>query len=245
MKYKALFMILVLFLVLSACTKGEQIDETLINNIYTQVDSNDNQSDGQLKVEIYSQGKPVHSEETDDFLKTITAETAEAKGVCGADLTWYYQDGVLVIKGTGEMNDYSQNTLPPWWMGDENDLIKDRISWIIVGDGVTSIGECAFASLPQLSKITLPETLTEIRSRALSVVRNLNEITIPSSVSLFGEYVFDNDQDFKTVTFLGDAPEGAEVVAYTMLYSDGIIYYSGSGFDELIEEFPDINWVKK
>lgn len=182
---------------------------------------------------------------TDDFLKTITPETAEAKGVCGSDLTWYYQDGVLVIKGTGEMNDYSQNTLPPWWMGDENDLIKDRISWIIVGDGVTSIGECAFASLSQLSKITLPETLTEIRSRALSVVRNLNEITIPSSVSLLGEYVFDNDQDFKTVTFLGDAPEGAEVVAYTMLYSDGIIYYSGSGFDELIEEFPDINWVKQ
>ena len=52
------------------------------------------------------QVQPQDSNSTQEFLDSITPETAEAKGVCGADLTWYYQDNVLVIKGTGRITDF-------------------------------------------------------------------------------------------------------------------------------------------
>ncbi len=46
------------------------------------------------------------SESTLAFIKSINADNAEATGMCGADLTWYYLNNVLVIRGTGEMTDY-------------------------------------------------------------------------------------------------------------------------------------------
>lgn len=195
---------------------------------------------------------------TDDFLKTITAETADAKGVCGADLTWYYQDNVLVIKGTGEMNDYSSpmydNVAP--WRADEDTKIYTQINWVIIDKGVTSIGNCAFYDCSAISKVTLPNTLEKIGIKAFTCnigSNHLREVIIPDSVTYIGEQAF-YDCYLETVTFEGDAPEGAEnIISYIIDRDDqgsvdngvGTIYYRGSGFDELIEEFPDINWVKQ
>lgn len=195
---------------------------------------------------------------TDDFLKTITAETAEAKGVCGADLTWYYQDNVLVIKGTGEMNDYSspmyENVAP--WRADEDTKIYTQINWVIIDKGVTSIGNNAFYDCSAISKVTLPNTLEKIGRRAFVCnfgSNHLREVIIPDSVTYIGETAF-GACCFETATFEGDAPEGAKYIAYSMRERDdqgsvdngvGTVYYRGSGFDELIEQFPQVNWVKQ
>ena len=47
----------------------------------------------------YTDNSAKQGSDMDRLLETITAETAEYKGVCGVDLTWYYKDNVLVIKG--------------------------------------------------------------------------------------------------------------------------------------------------
>ena len=195
---------------------------------------------------------------TDDFLKTITAETADAKGVCGVDLTWYYQDNVLVIKGTGEMNDYSSsmydNVAP--WQADEDTKIYTQINWVIIDKGVTSIGSRAFYDCSAISKVTLPNTLEKIGADTFTCnigSNHLREVIIPDSVTYIGESAFGSCY-LETVTFEGDAPEGAKYIAYSMRERDdqgsvdngvGTIYYKGSGFDELIGEFPQVNWVKQ
>lgn len=84
------------------------------------------------------------SNEAESLLKT-TIESPETSGVCGAGLTWYYQNGVLAITGTGEMARFVRETdrkdlshswvTSPWW-----DL-KDKIVWVIIDDGVTTIGD--------------------------------------------------------------------------------------------------------
>ena len=63
---------------------------------------------------------------------------AETSGTCGPDLRWHLTDnGVLTISGKGKMNDYSNyNNRAPW--------SKYNIKQIIIGDGVTTIGEFAF-----------------------------------------------------------------------------------------------------
>lgn len=43
---------------------------------------------------------------TKETILEISSENAEAKGVCGVDLVWYYKDNCLVIRGTGEMMDF-------------------------------------------------------------------------------------------------------------------------------------------
>ena len=76
-------------------------------------------------------------EQIDILLKALfmgLLANAENSGTCGPDLKWLLTDnGVLVIIGKGEMNDYSSDNRSPWG--------KSDIKQIIIGDGVTTIRE--------------------------------------------------------------------------------------------------------
>lgn len=54
-------------------------------------------------------------------------ESPEISSVCGADLNWYYKNGVLVITGTGEMTNYSRRREDYLWYD-----IRDQIGWVIL-----------------------------------------------------------------------------------------------------------------
>lgn len=209
------------------------------------------------------------SKSSQEFIDALNAENAEEKGVCGADLTWYYKDNVLVIKGTGTMNDYDylRGIEAPWY----DKGLKNKVHWLIIEDGATYIGDEAFSSIDSLSKVELPSTIetigdyafsycdslssftipssvTDIGNRAFCGCESLSSITIPSSVTKFGSSVFVGCMDITSVTFEGDVPEIEE--GYEYLF-DGVeleqltVTYSGSGFEPLIETYPEINWVKK
>ena len=80
---------------------------------------------------------------------------AEKSGSCGPNLKWYLTDnGVLTISGKGKMNDYSFDNRSPWY--------KYDIKRIIIGDGVTTIGEFAFTNCSTLTSVTIPNSVTEI-----------------------------------------------------------------------------------
>lgn len=208
------------------------------------------------------------SSTTEDSLKTITAETAEAQGICGKDLIWYYQNNVLVIPGTGEMTNYEDShkwdypSNAPW--GDEDSNLFEKTHWIVMEDGITSIGEYAFSGFKNLVKIEPPDTLERIEKYAFEDCYQLSELALPSSLSYIGECAFlecsqiseivipasvkyiDNQAfrhtEFDSITFIGDAPEGVENI---LNYWYGTAYYSSSTFDSLVEEYSGINWIKK
>lgn len=197
----------------------------------------------------------VEVEETGDqaaqeFLDSITPETAEAKGACGSDITWYYQDNVLVLKGTGEMSDYDQDTswdgvISPW-RSYEDGQIEDQISWVIVGDGITGIGKNAFYNCGGISRVTFPETLKTIKDMAFAQCENLKEVTLPASLErIEGSFHDGNAHGYvETATFLGDAPE-LDGNPFGSTEETLTIYYSGSGFEPYIQQFPGFDWVKQ
>ena len=89
-----------------------------------------------------------------DLLMDLLAN-AENSGTCGPNLKWLFTDnGVLVITGKGKMNDYLYRNRLPWY--------KYDINQIIIGDGVTTIGEAAFKDCSNLTSVTIPNSVTTI-----------------------------------------------------------------------------------
>ncbi len=123
---------------------------------------------------------------------------AATNGTCGENLTWTLDDsGTLIISGTGEMTD---NTFGggPW---DEK-----KIKNAIIENGVTTIGELAFASCGDLTTIKIPESVTTIGELAFYGCDNLTAITVNSKNSRYSsqEGVLFN----KNKTILIQYPQG-------------------------------------
>ena len=86
---------------------------------------------------------------------------AESSGTCGPNLKWHLtDDGVLTISGKGEMDDYNFHDGSPW----KNSGVKR----IIIGDGVTTIGDNAFSYCKSLTSVTIPNSVTTIGDGAFS-----------------------------------------------------------------------------
>ena len=94
---------------------------------------------------------------------------AAATGRCGDSITWTLDDsGNLTLSGSGEMWNYGYVTSP----------FKDYgIKTVTIGDGITSIGECAFYSCRGLTELALPNSVTSIGEKAFSDCSGLTKIT--------------------------------------------------------------------
>ncbi len=139
--------------------------------------------------------------------------TVTAAGTCGAEgdnLTWtLYSDGELVISGIGEMMNWTSSSTLPWdyWYRDIRSVIIENgitsignyafaNSWnltsVKIPEGVTSIGDYAFYSCYDLTSIDFPDGVTSIGDYALCLCENLVNIDIPASVTSIGNSAFAN-----------------------------------------------------
>ena len=106
-------------------------------------------------------------------------------GTCGENLTWKLYDEVIIIKGTGDMDDYDYMKKAQWNYSNRNFFRK-----VIIEEGVTSIGDYAFAGCKNLEEIIIPDSITYIGTRAFRWCENLTKIKIPDSVRDVGEDIF-------------------------------------------------------
>ena len=126
-----------------------------------------------------------------------------ASGDCGANAKWMlYEDGELVISGSGEMYDfsYSGNNKSPFA---GNDNIKN----VIIEDGVTSIGNYAFNDCKSLTSIKIPNSITSVGNYVFQGCCNLASITIPDSVKSIGLAAFFNCNSLISVTISNSIKE--------------------------------------
>ena len=132
------------------------------------------------------------------FLATLLPMMASAddSGTCGDNLTWTYVEAThtLTISGEGDMVDYNRNTMP--WSSYGEEMIK-----VIIEDGVTNIGECAFYGCSRLSSITIPNSVTSIGNSAFSGCSDLTSIVIPDGVVSIGKRSFYSCRNLTSITF--------------------------------------------
>lgn len=101
-------------------------------------------------------------------------------GYCGTNVEWELDRGVLVVEGKGQMADYSIDSEPPWC----------NVKKLVIKEGITHIGNYAFAFCEKLRKVYLPDSLISIGNSAFAGCIDLTKITVPNSVTSIGEYAF-------------------------------------------------------
>ena len=114
----------------------------------------------------------------------VTASAATYSGSCGKNLTWKFNTstGALTISGTGAMTDYGY-ALPPW----QN--YTSSIKTITISNGVTSIGDSAFAGC-DITSITIPDSVTRIGDNAFQMCFSLTSIKLGNGLTSIGNWVF-------------------------------------------------------
>ena len=127
------------------------------------------------------------SKESSIITGDINGSNAEKEGVCGADIKWYYQKNILVIRGTGEMDNYTSTWgKQPW----EASGFRSEIQEIYIEDGVESIGDFAFSECTGLTRIDIPDSVGYIGDSAFSLCNSLSSVNIPDSILSIGESTF-------------------------------------------------------
>lgn len=138
------------------------------------------------------------------FAQTLAvSETEEAtnvlSGSCGTNVNWELnkETGVLRIYGEGDMYDYDFNIDflgGPWVRYDEN------IITVVIEEGVTSIGACAFYGCTSMTGVEIPQSVTTISHDAFACCYVLESIEIPSGVTTIGNNAFAECRKLKTIT---------------------------------------------
>ena len=116
---------------------------------------------------------------------TIGAGAADS-GKCGENLTWALNGGKLTVTGKGDMDNYTEFNMPPWYEK------AASITSIVIGEGVKSIGELAFYECSNLTNVVLPNTMKQIGTRAFKDCTSLGYINFPESLYIISESAFEN-----------------------------------------------------
>lgn len=112
-----------------------------------------------------------------------TANTSIGSGPLGGGLNWNLtKAGKLTISGNGAMPDFDSSENQPWI---EN---SSQIRNIVIENGVTSIGSCAFWNCGVLSA-DIPSSVTKIGNSAFRG-SSIISAKIPSSVKIIGDSAF-------------------------------------------------------
>jgi DNA-directed RNA polymerase subunit RPC12/RpoP len=189
--------------------------------------------------------------------ETLVMLPSIAYGTCGDEgdnLIWVLtEDGTLTISGSGEMKNYSDSSVAPWYSN------RTKILSAVVESGVTSIGDYAFYACLKLNSVTLhgdvksiggyvfqdctkltaveiPEGVTSIGYRAFAGCSGLTSVTIPESVTSIGSGAFYDCSSLTGVTI----PKGVTSIASAIFHGcsrltsvtipEGVTSIGGSAF---------------
>ncbi|GHT21633.1 hypothetical protein AGMMS4957_10660 [Bacteroidia bacterium] len=157
----------------------------------------------------------------------------------------------LVISGTGAMQDWDWKSLgagyAPWY---DNKNRTSTITTVIIQDGVTSIGNHAFAACTLLTSITIPNSVTSIGTSAFFECNVLTWIAIPDNVTSIGIEAFDGCVGLTSIvipngvtsigngTFYGCRGLTSVIIGNNVNTIGGLAFYNCTGLKEIYSNNP-------
>ena len=134
-------------------------------------------------------------------------------GECGAEgdnLLWSLNTttGVLTIKGKGDMADFYNSPRVLW--KEHSYYIKK----IVIDDGVTSIGKCAFYGCNYIETVEIADSVTSIGESAFESCSKLRSINIPDGITSIKDSTFRNCTSLTSI----DIPDGVTIIGDRAFY---------------------------
>lgn len=137
------------------------------------------------------------------LMSGIVTVTAESEQIGDSSVYWNYnaETKTLHFEGEGSIPDFEYPT-----KDDENNIIleypwKDAdFEKIVFSDGITGIGNYAFAFSETLKEIVIPDTVTVIGTGVFVNCENLESAVLPAEVTELSVSVFSNCENLKSVT---------------------------------------------
>ena len=137
----------------------------------------------------------------------LSAVSSAMSGTCGAtdnesSVTWKIEGTTLTISGSGAIKDYAHHSDTNHQVTegtcDTPDCDYNRpwasqiesITSIVIEDGVTGIGNCAFRSMSAVTSLSIGNSVTVIGENAFKDCEALTSIAIPDSVTELKGYCF-------------------------------------------------------
>ncbi len=143
-------------------------------------------------------------DEIESFTVNVEFDSSGLSGECGENASWNIDaDGTLIIQGTGDMDDYSDNWLQsaglkrsavslrransgsaPW------SAYRNFVKAIRVEEGITSVGDYAFSGMGNVQQAELPASIREIGRNAFGHDSALEEISLSEGLLDIGDSAF-------------------------------------------------------
>lgn len=144
---------------------------------------------------------------------SVAAIASDSTGSCGNGVNWSYENGTLTVSGVGAMDPFSADG-QPWKQ------YKSDITAVVIGEGVTSVGRCAFYGFNAITSVTLPDSLLSIGQYAFFSCKGLTTLNIPEGVEFIGQYAIRKSAITELTLLDGD---GWTFADGTVLSRDGAV----------------------
>lgn len=144
-------------------------------------------------------------------------------GVCGENVTWELDlsSGRMLITGDGPMTDYYEDIPAPWW--DQREVVKE----LVIGEGVTTVGEYAFYRCVNMEKLTLPSTADVLGYRAFGFCKALKEVDLPEGVRIIESRCFDFCEGIEIIR-LPLSLRALDIIGFHGTTNLKAVYYAGT-----------------
>ena len=140
----------------------------------------------------------------------------------GNNVTATLSGNTLTISGTGNMADflYSLEGQTPW----REAGLCSEINTVVIGDGVTNIGDVAFQDCGNLQKINIPGNVKIIGTRSFENCTSLSAVSIPSSVATIEDGAFTNCTGLTAIADMATAPQSVNPNVFDGISNLNAIY---------------------
>ena len=132
----------------------------------------------------------------------------------------------LTISGKGAMEDYSDMTTVPWSKNKIGEVVFNKITKVVVEEGVTHIGNLSLSTLGYYNsndveiQFDLPSTLLSIGKDAFANSYGLRSLEIPAAVNKIGSSIHRNCVNLSSIT-VAEGNTAYKAIDNCLLKADG------------------------
>ena len=120
----------------------------------------------------------------DPYEDEIDWDGVATSGSCGENLTWTYENATITITGQGEMTNFQEPDMAPWYP------LRRVIRHVSLPEGLTNIGTLAFYGCVNIKTVKIPDSVVKIGAYAFAGCEGLTVLTLGTRVTTIGRAAF-------------------------------------------------------